>query len=271
MFIRAVVLSAGVLTSAAAPPPDSVPLQPTGKWTVHFDDAQCLAERNYGSKDHPLYLALKQPPLGDVMQLDVIEGGTVGEASQSDARVWLDDSEPLKLTTLYYTPTNSKFRVHMMNLPRERFSSVSKAKKLRIRASGFDQTFALDSLGQLMVVMDQCVTDLRNVWNVGTSSRDEGGPREDAKGNLRGLFSSDDYPRDSFLNGETGAVRVALLVNEEGKVADCSVIQTSGVAMLDAQSCAVLKARARFVPAVGKDGRPAKDAFIQRINWRVSY
>jgi hypothetical protein len=32
-----------------------------------------------------------------------------------------------------------------------------------------------------------------------------------------------------------------------------------------------LKERAKFVPAIGKDGKPAKDAFVQKINWRVSY
>jgi TonB family protein len=133
------------------------------------------------------------------------------------------------------------------------------------------EDLALSKLGPLLDVMDQCVTDLRKVWNVRESAESVSSVRDDAKGDLRRLFSSDDYPWDSVISGEAGDVRVVLLVNEQGRVADCSVVQTSGVALLDAQSCSVLKERAKFVPAIGKDGKPAKDAFVQKINWRVSY
>ena len=118
-------------------------------------------------------------------------------------------------------------------------------------------------------MMNSCVADLRRVWNVKGSEDSEDAVREDAKGNLRRLFSWEDYPSEALAMGEGGSVRIALLVDEVGKVADCSVMETSGVAVLDAQSCAVVKERARFKPAIGKDGKPAKDAFIQRIRWRL--
>jgi hypothetical protein len=64
-------------------------------------------------------------------------------------------------------------------------------------------------------------------------------------------------------------VTLALLIDETGKIADCTVIGTSGAASLDTQSCGMLKDRARFKPAIGLDGKPAKGSFIQRITWRV--
>ncbi len=60
-----------------------------------------------------------------------------------------------------------------------------------------------------------------------------------------------------------------ILVDEQGKVADCTVIQTSGVAALDAQSCSVIKLGAKYKPAIGLDGKPAKSAAFQTISWKI--
>jgi len=66
-----------------------------------------------------------------------------------------------------------------------------------------------------------------------------------------------------------GSVAFVLLIDEEGKVADCTVTETSGVASLDAQSCAIVKERAKFKPATGLDGKPSKSSYFQRISWRL--
>ena len=60
-----------------------------------------------------------------------------------------------------------------------------------------------------------------------------------------------------------------LLIDEAGKLANCMVVGTSGYASLDAQSCAVLKERAKFVPALGIDGKPTKSGILQRIRWQM--
>jgi protein TonB len=57
------------------------------------------------------------------------------------------------------------------------------------------------------------------------------------------------------------------LIDTDGKVASCMVIGSSGVASLDAQSCAIVTSRARFRPALGLDGKPARSGKIQRIRW----
>ena len=69
---------------------------------------------------------------------------------------------------------------------------------------------------------------------------------------------------------QSGTVSFALLIDEAGKVADCTVIKTSGIAALDAQSCFVVKERAHFTPAIGADGRPAKDARTASVTWLMA-
>jgi TonB family protein len=272
MFVRAVLGAAAILyfTSGTSGAASRLPLQPNGNWIVNFDDAQCIAQRNYGTQEDPLWLVLKQPPLGDFMQFSIIEKRSGNSlATEVNGTVEFDGQTPHKIRVLRYGSVKLKMRTLMMNLPIEHFASARSASALRLRAEGFDAAFALADIEPVLKVMDDCVSDLRQVWNVKGSDEDERAVRDDAKGDLRRLFSSEDYPMQAMRRGDTGSVRMVFLVDETGRVADCSVMETSGVAALDAQSCVVIKERARFTPAIGKDGKPAKGAFIQKITWRL--
>lgn len=252
---------------------------PTARWIVNFDAAQCVASRNYGTSDKPLLLGLKQPALGDVMQVLVVRGGGGGRfAEQVDAKISIDGAAPVAKSMLSYASKKAKQRALLLNMPLTDFARVRAAKTLTIDAgSRLDETFALKGLEPLMNVMDQCVADLRSAWNVSHSA-----PSGDVKGasvspqlaqgpigNLQGLLSSDDYPGIAMDRMAQGTVAFALLIDEQGKVADCTITQTSGVASLDAQSCALVTQRARFKPAIGRDGKPAKSSWLQRVTWRV--
>lgn len=268
MFVW-IIFAAAALVSSTPGTTSDFPRQPTGKWIVHFADAQCVAERNYGTAEDPIYVGLKQPPIGDVMQFSIVDNGSAGSPTEFDGTIQFDNQPPQKVSVLRFAPKKKKVRVLVMNLLPEQFSSARTAGALRFRTRGFDETFALAQLEPLLDIMKTCVADLREVWNVDGSEEGEKAVRDDAKGDLRRMFSSADYPTQAVFSGDGGTVKIALLVDETGKVADCSIVQTSGVAVLDSQSCAVLKERAKFTPAVGKDGKPAKDAFIQRITWKT--
>ena len=92
---------------------------------------------------------------------------------------------------------------------------------------------------------------------------------EKPKANIVSLFSTNDYPLQSVHNAEEGTVAVVLRVGKDGGVRDCVVVQSSGHAALDAQTCRVLWLRARFVPAKDKNGSPVESALRQRIRWEL--
>ena len=95
--MRAACSMLALATLAAAAPPSRPALAPTGKWVVDFDTAQCVASRNYGSPDKPLFLALKQPALGDVMQLLFLRPSSSSSrfAEQVDATLATDGGAPV--------------------------------------------------------------------------------------------------------------------------------------------------------------------------------
>lgn len=89
-----------------------------------------------------------------------------------------------------------------------------------------------------------------------------------ARGNLVGLFSDSDYPRQALARDEQGTVAVRLRISTAGRVSGCTVMQSASP-LLDARTCAVLTERAFFAPARLKNGRPITDTFKQRVTWRI--
>ena len=263
---RLALLVSSVALLAAGPP--AAPLRPTGKWLVNFDDAQCLAEREYGTPDDPLRLVLKQPASGSIIQVAVLRKGGVIRPSQTNGSIGFDAGPRTRLSALHFRPATAKHVVRLLNVPQEIVAASRDAKVLHLQAGALDKSFALTDMRPLMKIMDECVSDLRRVWNTARDERERELQEANPRG-LRGLFKAEDYPERAVRSFQSGATRIAVLVDEQGKVADCSVVETSGVAVLDAQSCAVIRDRAKFKPARDVSGKAIKSGFIQRIHWRM--
>jgi TonB family protein len=282
MLARGVaILFLGCVAATAAA---ADPRPPTGKWVVHFDDAQCVATRRYGPEDESVYLTLKAPPVGDVLQIGIIRKGGYREAIQTRGEVVFDNGEPVVTNLLEFGIKKLGQRAMLVNLPTQALAPLRQASSVRIRArdisnvttgsrialasTTLDETFGLSQMSSLLKMVDTCTADLRKVWNVYDDSK--AGPlKQPASGEIKGLFRSYDYPGIALLQDQMGDVALVMLIDEQGKVADCTVTQTSGVPVLDAQSCAVVKERGRFSPAIGQDGKPAKSSWLQRIRWRL--
>lgn len=268
MISRSIVFCLA-LTSAALAEAAAAPRAPTGKWNVNFADAQCIAQRDYGTSDSPLKLVLKAPPVGDVMQVAVLRPASRTSAEQVESTVAIDGRRPLKTDLLMYSPKGSRERVYLLNMPFAEFASVRQAKTLSVRSSGLNESFALSQMEPLLKVVDECVADLRRVWNIGENIAGSAAFKSRARANIAGLFSDKDYPAVAIAKGQGGTVRFALLIREDGRVADCTIVATSGVPSLDSQACALLRIRAKFEPARGSDGKPAKDSVVGSIIWRM--
>jgi protein TonB len=94
--------------------------------------------------------------------------------------------------------------------------------------------------------------------------------RNSARGDLRQLFSGDDYPAEAQARGEEGSVRAELEIDTSGRVAKCNILQSSGHALLDEATCRILQRRARFTPARDVDGKAVPDRVTTpSIVWRL--
>ena len=268
MFARGLAIL--LLSCVAAPAASAAPLQPTDKWVVNYDDSQCNAYRNYGTEKNPLYLAFKAPPVGEVVQLMVVQNGPRMVPEQRDINVKVGDRKLLATNMLVYRSRKSEFRTKLINLPRAEFDALRQADKVVFTGQGQDYAFGLSDMGPFMKALDKCVVDLRDFYNVGIPGMPNPKLSAGPEGDLQRLFSGKDYPGNALIKLQGGTTSLEVLVDDKGAVADCSVTGTSGIATIDAQSCAIITDRAKFKPALDLQGKPARSSFSQKITWRVA-
>ncbi|ATY31406.1 TonB family protein [Sphingomonas psychrotolerans] len=82
-------------------------------------------------------------------------------------------------------------------------------------------------------------------------------------------MGEDDYPRAAWRAEQQGHVGVLLRIGADGRVSDCSLLASSGSKLLDERSCTLMTRRARFIPAIGKNGRPAPDRWNYSLVWTL--
>lgn len=86
---------------------------------------------------------------------------------------------------------------------------------------------------------------------------------------LGSLIRPGDYPKGSLRRDEEGIVYYRLRISAKGRVARCTIVQSSGYERLDKATCGLVTERARFVPARGPDQRPVAGGLVGRAIWRI--
>ncbi len=78
----------------------------------------------------------------------------------------------------------------------------------------------------------------------------------------------EDYPPAALSALQEGSATFSLDIDNQGAVRNCSIIKTSGIPVLDDQSCAVAR-KWEFDPARDIEGRPVAARTSHNIAWRL--
>ncbi len=78
-----------------------------------------------------------------------------------------------------------------------------------------------------------------------------------------------DYPADARRRRQTGDVEFELALSAEGCPVGCTVVTSSGVPSLDARTCELMLARARFKPKRDESGTAVPATWRHVFHWRL--
>jgi TonB family protein len=91
-----------------------------------------------------------------------------------------------------------------------------------------------------------------------------------ARGEVRTLFSADDYPAIAVANNQEGTAQARLTVDADGHVSNCTIIRSSGYESLDGATCSILEKRAHFAPARDAAGKAIESTVVTPpIRWQL--
>ena len=78
-----------------------------------------------------------------------------------------------------------------------------------------------------------------------------------------------DYPSEALRAGAQGTVVIRLDTTPEGRVSACTVVSSSGSALLDETTCRLVQRRARVRPAIGDGGTPIAGTLEHKVRWSI--
>lgn len=85
--------------------------------------------------------------------------------------------------------------------------------------------------------------------------------------NPEAVITYNDYPAEALRRGEYGIDSILVHVSAHGQVISCDITESSGSAMLDATTCALIKKRARFEAAKDAAGSPIEGDYRMANIW----
>lgn len=116
-----------------------------------------------------------------------------------------------------------------------------------------------------------CCTRVRVEWQDGGARvRAMSAPRSLRILNLAQIMTNADYPAAAFASKATGLVMIELAASPTGVVTGCTVVQSSGTAVLDQTSCALATSRARLLPATNMFAEPIAGSTKMRLRWKIA-
>jgi TonB family protein len=244
------------------------PLQPVGKWDLDYAETQCAAYRDYGNAEHPVTLMIRPSAAGDTYEILVARKDASPEFAEELEGTVDFGSGPIKAWLLHYRTTAKHLDVYQFRIPASEMAQARSAASVTLNIRNApDFSFALASMPALLNGLDACTADLKQYWNM--DGEKNGRIAIPSKGDVRHLFTPDDYPTEAMNLHQEGRAQFLLLVDEKGKVAGCNVLLASGVPVLDAMGCAVLQERASFSPALDRTGKPVRSTFVTPpVQWQ---
>ena len=89
-----------------------------------------------------------------------------------------------------------------------------------------------------------------------------------ARGDVRSVFSNDDYPSEAIAAEAQGTAQAQLTIGPDGRVTGCNLIKSTGNNALDSTTCNILRRRVKFTPARDSNGNPTTDTYTTPpISW----
>lgn len=90
-----------------------------------------------------------------------------------------------------------------------------------------------------------------------------------AKGDPAQWITNDDYPPAALRENREGVSKITWQINEQGKVENCQVTESSGSPDLDETACRLITRRGRYSPALDQTGRPMRTTQSRNVRWVV--
>lgn len=278
------------LHSAIAAPAGPDMLAPAARWSLNVEPESCALSRTFGTGPSQAVLQVEAFAPGDGFTITIV--GTPMEKYTRRVPLnlrFLPDGaptriEPLNVRRIKVTRNGQPISAILFHAdlagrttirPQPDPLPLPEAHLARMSALSVDlgggaaYVFQLGSMLAPIKALRGCVDTMVRRWGFDPSlaAQPHGEPEP-----VRppGEWATDnDYPLDALAKGIESDVHVRMAVDNAGKVTACIIQDRFPPGGFGELTCKLLRARARFRPALDGTGKPVASYHISSVRWRI--
>ncbi len=267
-------LLGSALALAAAAPPDPAPLAPAplapqGKWVVNYGERGCAMARAFGPASSPVIVAWRSLPFSDRVELSVQRRLGQRGLRRGVLRIAVEGRGD---ETVYeaFEGTGDKLRTLRGWTSPALFADLPERAVLTLTPSS-EPALAVSLVGtaRALAALARCNDDIARGWGIAPGEREAVATEAQSRGDPARFIGPEDYAKAAVARGELGTSAQVWTIDTDGRVSECRTVIPSGSEALDKAGCDAARLRARFTPAVGRDGRPMTSHTTQVIRWEL--
>jgi TonB family protein len=245
---------------------------PAGKWNLDFGDAGCRIGRVFSSGAREASFGFTSAPTRPEFSLLLTIPDTMFTSRAKVITVSAPGITPVEVRSFGVTPLKSGVKLITIQLDRANFAPFLSAREVSIEGAGSAVTIQTGGSAGIATAMTKCEEDLIREWKIEPAEIDRiATPSKPI--NPAGWITFADYPPAALRDGLEGTATALMRADVTGKVQECRVVASSGTRVLDETTCKLFLMRARYSPALDKDGRPVPSWMMLAFRWvaRPSY
>ena len=266
LISAAMAVTAGSVAAALPPPPLA---RPTAQWVVDFAEKRCLASRAYVAGNNELVVGIQPLPSTDRTRIYIQAASDLRTLDSQSAKISIGN-ERLPAGYLAVEPVVKPGHVrYSFGLDRGTLQKLIQAGRLTVDSKKLRADIPLTKLPSIAILLDQCSQALLAHWGLTPEAQAALVSFPKPKGS-RPILLASDYPKMAIDRLAIGVVEVVLNVDSSGKAVGCRMVRSSGHPDLDAVTCKRLQQRAKFDPAINRQGQAVTSVYYMPVHWSIA-
>jgi hypothetical protein len=260
-------------------------LAPSGKWHLDYGVNRCHMIRSFGEGKKSVIFRMVQYAPGDFFALDLLGNRFGSVSAYSDVAI-----------DFGHDGTFNKNRAFNGSLGKEKMLSVGTSRLVDIPGETNDYSqikqltpadeasvstvyfrvsgskpfkLMLGSMGPVMKAMRTCTDDMIKSWGYDPAQLATNTRALELRPESGQLLRDGDYPATSVSFGNIGIVQFRMDVNADGTVSGCKILAETKPADFGSVVCKKASARAKFNPALDKDGNPVRSFTVKSVRFQI--
>jgi TonB family protein len=228
-----------------------VPLQPSGRWTVNYQQNGCLLSRRFGPEAGSVTLGFEPSmAVAEGRLLLVVPAPEKRPNRTGKARIELAPSGMVLAADFSSGPIGPGRGIVLWLEPGS-VAGLTDARTITVTA-GDEPPVVLRTGGMTgaLKAIRTCQDDLLRSWGVDPADM----IKEEDRPAVATWFGVNSYPSSAVRAGAQGRVVSLITIGDDGKPTGCRIVITSGSSDLDKATCSIARQNARF----GKVSREPK-------------